>query len=170
MSGGIYIALGSNIGDRRANLARAVAEIGRLPTTRLLARSPVYETAAVGGIIQDNFYNCVLEISTELPPPELLGALLRIETAVFDRQRLLRWGPRTMDLDLLLYRDLVIEHSPDLILPHPRLHERRFVLAPLADIAPDLVHPVLGRSMIDLLTALPPEQVAEKLQDLECDY
>jgi 2-amino-4-hydroxy-6-hydroxymethyldihydropteridine diphosphokinase len=148
-----YIGLGSNLGDRELRLLTAIAELGKLPGTRVTALSHFYETEPVGGVAQDNFYNAVARISTSLPPLELLAELKRIEVAVFQRKPSGHWGPRSMDLDILLYGDLVLE-SLVLTIPHPRLHERRFVLQPLADLAPSLVHPFLGRSIAELLVSL----------------
>ena len=152
----IFIALGSNMGDREENLLRAVAAVGRLPDTRITALSPLYDTEPVGGISQSNFLNAVMRLTSSLSPQQMLKELLRIETAIFKRKRALPWGPRSIDLDILLYGSEVISNPPDLLLPHPRLHERRFVLAPLADIAPGLIHPVHGISISALLAGLPP--------------
>jgi len=148
-----YIGLGSNLGDRELRLLMAVAELGKLPGTRVTALSRFYETEPVGGVAQDNFYNAAARISTSLPPLELLSELKRVEVEVFKRKPSGHWGPRSMDLDILLYGDLVLENDA-LIIPHPRLHERRFVLQPLADLAPSLVHPFLGRSIAELLASL----------------
>jgi 2-amino-4-hydroxy-6-hydroxymethyldihydropteridine diphosphokinase len=152
----IFIALGSNMGDREENLLRAVAAVGRLPDTRITALSPFYDTEPVGGISQNNFLNAVMRLTSSLSPQQLLKELLQIETAIFARKRALPWGPRSIDLDILFYGSEVISNPPDLLLPHPRLHERRFVLAPLADIAPGFIHPVHGRSISALLAGLPP--------------
>jgi 2-amino-4-hydroxy-6-hydroxymethyldihydropteridine diphosphokinase len=149
-----YIALGSNLGDRELNLLRAVAEIGKLPESRVTGVSPFYETSPVGVRVQPAFFNAVLRLSTNRTPHELLHCLQRIETEVFARTRPVRWGPRMMDLDLLLYGSQVIT-GDELTIPHPRMTERRFVLQPLCVLAPDLIHPVLGRSIADLLAALP---------------
>lgn len=157
-----YIALGSNIGDRKSNLLRAVAEISRLPENRVAALSPFYETSPVGNVTQDAFLNAVLRLATRLDARTLLEFLLRIETEAFSRVRGVHQGPRSMDLDLLLYGAEII-HEEDLVVPHPRLAERRFVLQPLCDIAPNLVHPVSGRTVSDLLASLGTDETVVKL-------
>jgi 2-amino-4-hydroxy-6-hydroxymethyldihydropteridine diphosphokinase len=148
-----YIGLGTNLGDRELKLLAAVAELGRLPATRVTALSHFYETDPVGGVPQENFYNAVACLATALKPLELLAELQRIETQVFHRLPSARWGPRSMDLDILLYGELVLT-GERLTIPHPRLAERRFALQPLADIAPSLVHPSLGSSIAELLASL----------------
>lgn len=149
-----YLGLGSNIGDRELNLLRAVAEIGRLPGSRITALSGFYDTEPVGDVPQDDFLNAVIRLETSLSPHELLAELHRIETEVFRRTRDIPKGPRAMDLDILLYDQQVLE-SENLVIPHPRLHLRRFVLVPLSEMAAGYVHPVIGRSVEDLLRELP---------------
>ncbi len=128
-----FLGLGSNLGDRWAYLRDALAA---LPD--VVAVSPVYETSPVGGPEgQGPYLNCVVELDTELGPRELLEAAQRAEAAA-GRARRERWGPRTLDVDVLLVDDLTVD-EPDLVVPHPRMWERRFVLAPLADLAPELV-------------------------------
>jgi 2-amino-4-hydroxy-6-hydroxymethyldihydropteridine diphosphokinase len=157
-----YIALGSNLGDRELNLLRAVAEIGRLPESRVTALSSFYETSPVGGVIQDAFYNAVLRLSTRLDARSLLTHMLRIEDEIFKRVRTIQQGPRRIDLDLLLYGNRVINEE-NLVVPHPRLAERRFVLQPLCDIAPDLLHPLTGKSIHELLASLKSAETVVKL-------
>jgi 2-amino-4-hydroxy-6-hydroxymethyldihydropteridine diphosphokinase len=157
-----YIAMGSNVGDRELNLLRAVAEIGKLPESRVTGLSPFYETSPVGNVKQDVFYNAVLRLGTRLDARSLLGLLLQIEADIFNRVRTIRHGPRRMDLDLLLYGDEIINEN-DLIVPHPRLAERRFVLQPLCDIAPHFLHPLSGHTMAELLSKLKTDEKVTKL-------
>jgi len=150
------------MGDRELNLLRAVAEIGRLPDGKVTGLSPFYETSPVGVTDQPSFYNAVLRLHTALSPHELLERLLGIETEIFGRTRTIHWGPRRMDLDLLLHGDACITED-GLVVPHPRMAERRFVLQPLCDIAPELVHPVLGKSIIELLRALRSDETVTRI-------
>jgi 2-amino-4-hydroxy-6-hydroxymethyldihydropteridine diphosphokinase len=127
-----FLGLGSNLGDRRGHLAAAVRSLADV-----VAVSPVYETAPVGGPDQDDYLNVVVELDTALGPRDLLGVCRRLEAAA-GRVRAQRWGPRTLDVDIV-WIDGVTVDDPDLQVPHPRMSERRFVLAPLRDLAPDLV-------------------------------
>lgn len=136
-----YVGLGANLGDPQAALDDALRRIAALPGTTLLRRSSVYRTAPVDAQGPD-FFNAVAELDTGLEPLPLLQALHGIEQA-HGRQRPYRNAPRTLDLDLLLFGDRVLD-TPELTLPHPRLQQRAFVLVPLLELAPDLVHPVLG--------------------------
>lgn len=137
-----YVALGANLGDPIATVEAAFTALAALPRSELVAVSALYRTAPVGLADQPEFINAAARLETTLEPEALLDALLAVE-AQFGRLRAERNGPRTLDLDLLLYADRV-QHSPRLTLPHPRLHLRAFVLHPLADLAPDLVIPGRG--------------------------
>jgi len=131
-----FIGLGANLGDRSATLSAALDRLDRVEGIRVVTRSSFHETAPVGGPAgQPMYLNAAAKLETTLEPHALLSVLQQIELE-FGRQRLERWGPRTLDLDLLLYDSLVIE-TPELTLPHPLMHERPFVLAPLAEIAPE---------------------------------
>jgi 2-amino-4-hydroxy-6-hydroxymethyldihydropteridine diphosphokinase len=132
-----YLALGSNLGDRRAHLQGAVDALRAEPGVAVTGVSRVYETDPVGGPAQGVYYNAVVVIETRLDAPELLALAQRIENRA-GRERAERWGPRTLDIDVLLCGDAEID-EPELVVPHPRMWERGFVLAPLRDVAPDLV-------------------------------
>ena len=146
----IYLALGTNLGDRLANLRAAIACLP--PVVTVLAESPVYETPPWGVTDQPAFLNMVLKGKTRLEPLALLAHLKHLETEL-GRVPAIRWGPRRIDLDILFYDDLVLD-TPELTLPHPCLHERAFVLVPLADLEPGLVHPALGKPVRELLAAV----------------
>ena len=143
-----YVGLGANLGDREAMLRAALSSLGDMPTMEVRRVSSLYETAAVGVTEQPDFLNAVAEIGTSLPAMALLDALLNLEN-LLGRKRTFRWGPRVIDLDLLLYGNEQIA-LPGLTVPHPRLRERAFVLVPLAEIAPQLTLPGDNRAVAEL--------------------
>jgi 2-amino-4-hydroxy-6-hydroxymethyldihydropteridine diphosphokinase len=151
-----YLGLGSNVGDREANLRAAIERL-EAPDLRVLRVSPVYETEPVDYTEQRWFLNLVVEAETSLFPMQLLARVARIERAL-GRLRTVPKGPRSIDIDILLYGKAVIR-SEALEVPHPRMDERRFVLAPLADLAPDLRHPIAHRTVSEMLAAAPPQTV-----------
>jgi len=146
----VYLALGTNLGDRSANLQAAVAALPRMLNIERI--SPIYETPPWGLIEQPMFLNLVIEGRTSLDSRELLDGLKNLETEL-GRVAGPRWGPRKIDLDILFFDDLVID-LPGMTIPHPHLHERVFVLVPLVDIAPGLCHPVLHKTVSEILGLL----------------
>lgn len=144
----VYLALGSNLGDRSANLKQAIAAL--TPQLEVKAKSQVYETPPWGIEDQPKFLNQVVKAKTYLEPEQLLKHLKRLEVAL-GRKESIPNGPRLIDIDILFYDDVVL-NTPALVIPHPRLHERGFVLLPLMDIAPDLVHPVSKQSVREMAT------------------
>ena len=144
----VYVGLGANLGDPERTLAAAAEEISRIPDVALQGRSSLYATAPVGPS-QPEFRNAVISLLTYLAPPALLAALLDIERA-HGRVRAERWGPRVLDLDILLWGDRVVD-EPGLHVPHPELHRRRFALEPLAELDPGARHPVLQKTVAELL-------------------
>ena len=153
-----YLSLGSNLGNREANLRDAIARLDAVGTVSTI--SSFYETEPVDFLDQPWFLNCVVLLETDLPPQTLLRRLLEIERSL-GRERLQPKGPRLIDIDILLFGDEII-HEPGLTIPHPALHQRRFVLEPLAQIAPGVVHPVLKKTAQELLADLSPDRQAVK--------
>lgn len=149
----VYLGLGTNLGDRKRNLQAMWEGLNALPKTRLLRRSAVYRTAPVGGPAgQGEFYNCVCVVWTEMAPRDLLVAVHGLERSIgrLREKETVVWGPRVADVDILLWDDLILA-EPDLLIPHPRLAIRAFVLIPLAELVPDMVHPTAGLTIRELL-------------------
>lgn len=144
-----YIGLGSNMGDKEVHLKKAIEYINDIENIEVKKESSFIVTEPWGYVDQDDFLNSVIEIETILEPSELMDVLLEIEQRL-KRERTLRWGPRTIDLDIIMYDDLISDDEK-VILPHPRMHEREFVLKPLSEIAPYLMHPVLKKRIYSLL-------------------
>jgi 2-amino-4-hydroxy-6-hydroxymethyldihydropteridine diphosphokinase len=159
----VHLSLGSNLGDRQANLKDALARLKKLG--EIAAVSSMYETEPVDVTAQPWFINCVVALETEKMPKHLLTAVLRIEQEM-GRRRLKKKGPRTIDIDILLFGNSMIR-AQGLTVPHPSMHERRFVLEPLAEIAPELLHPVFKRTIRQLRDALPAGQAVRRVSKLD---
>lgn len=143
-----FIGVGSNLGDKEENIKNAVERINASALTNVVKEAQKYETKPVGYLEQDNFLNTVFEVKTLLQPKELMILLLDIEKEL-KRERVIKWGPRTIDLDILLYDDIITSYE-EAVIPHPRMHERLFVIKPLCDIAPYLMHPILNRRIFEI--------------------
>ncbi len=154
----VYLSLGSNLGDRSANLADAIARLGRLG--RVVGVSSFYETEPVEVIAQPWFLNCAVKLETEKMPKQLLKGILDLEHAM-GRRRTQSKGPRNIDIDILLFGNSVVE-TKGLTIPHPGLHERRFVLEPLAEIAPETRHPIFKKTVREMRDTLPPGQAVRE--------
>lgn len=155
----VYLSLGSNLGDREENLRTAITRLADFGN--VAAVSSFYETEPVDVAAQPWFLNCAVKFETEKMPRQLMSAILTLEQTM-GRQRRQNKGPRTIDIDVLLFGSSIIE-LPSLTVPHPRMHQRRFVLEPLAEIAPDIRHPIFKRTMRELRDALPPGQTVKKV-------
>jgi 2-amino-4-hydroxy-6-hydroxymethyldihydropteridine diphosphokinase len=154
-----YLSLGSNVGNREAQLRAAQVRLSAI--TRVVALSSFYETEPVEYVQQPWFLNCAVAIETNETPEQLISALLRIEQEM-GRQRAQKNGPRSIDIDILLLADRIME-SKDLTIPHPAMHLRRFVLEPLAEIAPEALHPVFKKTIRELLDELPTGQAVRRI-------
>jgi 2-amino-4-hydroxy-6-hydroxymethyldihydropteridine diphosphokinase len=159
-----YIGIGSNIGDKVQQCEKAVAEILKFDHHKLLAKSSLFKTKPIGYTSQDWFVNGVIKIETDLDPPDLLQVLKAIESRL-GRKETLHWGPREIDLDILLFDDKEIQME-ELQIPHPLFHKRQFVLIPLAEIDRSLIHPVLKKTVGEILEEIKEDQGVEKLKFL----
>ncbi len=161
MQNRVYLSLGSNVGDRAVHLNTAIERLRALGD--VAAVSSFYETEPVEFTAQAWFLNCAVALDTDKEPQQLLAGILNIEQQM-GRRRRQKKGPRTIDIDILLFGNLIVEES-GLKVPHPAMHKRRFVLEPLAEIASDMLHPVFERTARELRDALPPGQVVRKMKN-----
>jgi 2-amino-4-hydroxy-6-hydroxymethyldihydropteridine diphosphokinase len=161
----VYLSLGSNVGDREAHLRDAQKRLSSVG--RLTAASSLYETEPVEVTDQPWFLNCAVALETGLRPQQLMASILELEEAM-GRQRVQKKGPRTIDIDILLFGDTVL-NSEELTIPHPAMDERRFVLEPLAEIAPKVFHPVFHKTILELRDALPAGQTVRKAESWATD-
>jgi 2-amino-4-hydroxy-6-hydroxymethyldihydropteridine diphosphokinase len=157
-----YIGIGSNLGDKTDQCEKAISEILKVDRHKLLAKSSFFKTQPMGYTSQDCFVNGVIKIETNLEPIDLLRTLKTIESNL-GRLKTFRWGPRLIDLDILFFDEREIQ-TEELQVPHPLIHERQFVLIPLVEIDPGLIHPVLGKTVQELLENFKQDQGVEKLQ------
>jgi len=155
----VYLSLGSNVGDREDHLRGAITRLESI--ARVISVSSFYETEPMEVTNQPWFLNCAVKVETTKMPKQLMAAILEIEQEM-GRLRTMKKGPRTIDIDILLFGDAVVD-SPELTIPHPAMHERRFVLEPLAEIAPEARHPVFKKTVSEMLDALPGGQTVRKL-------
>ena len=157
-----FISIGSNMGDKLTHCDNAIQSIEKNGIGTIIAKSPYYSTEPVDYTDQDWFLNAAVKVETNLNPLELLSALQAIQRANGRKSGGIRFGPRILDLDIIFYNDIIFKHAL-LQIPHPRMHKRRFVLQPICDIDPQIVHPVLGRKIITLL-----EQINDSRQRICC--
>ena len=160
-----YLSLGTNLGDRLGYLKEAVTLLQKQEAIQVRKMSSIYETDPVGYEDQASFLNMVIEIETDYPPSELLEIILQIEEKL-GRIRIFKWGPRTIDLDILLYNQDNIE-TEQLIVPHPRMHERSFVLIPLLEINDKLIHPTLGKKFKQILSEIPKDKGVTRWKQID---
>jgi 2-amino-4-hydroxy-6-hydroxymethyldihydropteridine diphosphokinase len=156
----VYLGIGGNLGNREKNLEIAIKALAQKAGT-LMAVSPVYETGPLGFKSNDQFLNLVVVLETELTPVKILNCIMNIENGLGRKRRKGKYVSRTIDIDLLFYENIIIENS-ELIIPHPRMHERKFVLVPFCDIAPDYIHPVFQRSIRELLDSTEDKSIITK--------
>ncbi|HEY0245379.1 MAG TPA: 2-amino-4-hydroxy-6-hydroxymethyldihydropteridine diphosphokinase [Mucilaginibacter sp.] len=156
----IFLLLGSNLGDRNQFLQQAIQHL-QIEIGPVMQTSAVYETQSWGKTDSPDYLNQVIQLQTELSAQQVLQKILNIEL-VIGRVRDEKWGPRTIDIDILFYNSLLV-NEPDLQIPHPELHKRRFTLAPLAEIAPDFIHPVFNKSILQLKNELKDSLIVKKL-------
>ncbi len=164
----VFIGIGSNVGDAIDNCIKAIKEIGLIKGNRMAAVSSLYRTEPISLIKQDWFINCVVKIETDLTPYSLLSDLQNIEKRLGRKRDIIastssRWGPRTIDLDILIFNSVIIDDDK-LKIPHPRMHERRFVLEPLSEIDENLIHPIIKKSIKSLLNEIGTVQRVELLR------
>lgn len=165
MAHSVYISIGSNIGDLLDNCCQAIGALQSDPDIRVIERSPFYRTAPVDFREQDWFLNAALKLRTAVQPLQLLKRMQAVQRKLGRKADTVRFGPRIIDMDIIFYGDQVLE-TTELILPHPRMHKRRFVLQPICDIDPTIVHPLLGVSVQDLLNQL----VTDDQEIEKCSY
>lgn len=164
----VYIGIGSNLGDRLSNCRQAIQAIGREKGNKIVACSSFYLTEPVGIKDQNWFVNAVIAVETTLSPYQLIDFLRNVEKKMGRKRKKERWGPRIIDLDILFYENLICQEK-NLQVPHPEIAKRKFVLLPLKDIAPHLVHPILGKTVSELLDELPlGEKVIPLLEKERC--
>jgi len=163
MDEAVYLSLGSNVGDRDRNLRKAIRALAGAGQVK--AVSSFYETEPVDFVDQAWFLNCAVAMESVMSPERMMAELLRVERKM-GRERIHRKGPRTLDIDILMFGERIVD-SPDLKIPHPAMHRRRFVLAPLAEIAPEARHPVMKKTVRELLAELPERQAVRKVRGFE---
>lgn len=158
----VYIGLGSNLGRKKANVKKAIKLLGKKRDIKILKVSSSYETEPVGYVKQDWFVNACLKAEINLSPRQLLNTLKDIEKKLKRKKKFIRWGSRTIDLDILLYDNLRLK-TKDLVIPHPEMHKRAFILIPLIELEPNLIHPTKRKSILELLANLKKSKKVKRL-------